>query len=834
MEFRNYFQAYDDYFWQWVKDDDQYVITTSQGASVAYVAYVFELLEGLSLSAAPPFGSLVLAIMATDENPSRFVTYLETKLKEKEKQNSFPNRNVYQSGAALKFLKNLASLPSEYKKGEKRKLLLFSIFKNAHNSINSRKTKRFVEIYNVNPDLIDVCAIKQAFNASSFARDIKTIALLSDEFPTTKSLLDAILEFPVEEYSDQVQNDFQELQSADRPHDFVDRLIHENETFYVGSLIKRLWSGLNINMRHRSPSEQPLGGVSDVTNKGDVSRLLLSEFANDDDVFVHRIANNEALYILREVPPESNQLDRNILLDSSIKCWGNVRTINLAIALAIAKHPKTEYYSKIFGVTHDIKEVHFDNVHEIISGLNILAPTLDCLNGIEHYVEHHYKSNQELFFVTTQEHFQQLELQNTLKTHQDKIGYVIYTNEIGEIKIYKQLKSGKKHVQDLNLNLSELWYKKLQPVKISTRNSSSDIPILYPSQKNYLILFFEEEFYKISNRILYRFHNNNLEKGFELIAHLPHYEYQFIQNALLYKNEYQELVLVCYSCEFNDLIFNNLNTNLIRQIPVEMTGSIALDLINDSPYLIVDRRDFYHLSEREVKQVNGVQILENYALSSFLHGYRVTRFKVNVLNNVRESIKITQSGYLTFDAYMLYDNTFHKWDNLHSDANDFELVADLVLKTVGDKHSDAINSIKQALGFELAEAKTIIEEGIGNYPYNKTIQTNKKYSNLLNYKSAIENTGCVCYIVPKYWVSKDGSQIHLNDGIFKLISSDESIPIIYVPFVTGMPTALSTNEEFSGNTYFLPEDSTLSVIEVKAFYEKYMQPFIQTIIKHGV
>ena len=43
-----------------------------------------------------------------------------------------------------------------------------------------------------------------------------------------------------------------------------------------------------------------------MTNKGDFHRMLLSEFANEDDVFINRVANNEALYIQREIPPEEN------------------------------------------------------------------------------------------------------------------------------------------------------------------------------------------------------------------------------------------------------------------------------------------------------------------------------------------------------------------------------------------------------------------------------------------------------------------------------------------------------------------------------------------------
>ena len=42
------------------------------------------------------------------------------------------------------------------------------------------------------------------------------------------------------------------------------------------------------------PDELPLGGVSDITNRGDWDKLLLSELAHDDLTLTARLANNVA------------------------------------------------------------------------------------------------------------------------------------------------------------------------------------------------------------------------------------------------------------------------------------------------------------------------------------------------------------------------------------------------------------------------------------------------------------------------------------------------------------------------------------------------------------
>src|SRR5690606_25553091 len=83
------------------------------------------------------------------------------------------------------------------------------------------------------------------------------------------------------------------------PRDFISELEAEPDTFHVAALIRRIWSGLAIPFHSSHPSIQPLGGVSDISNRGALDKLLISEYANDDLLFLSRLANGEALYINR-------------------------------------------------------------------------------------------------------------------------------------------------------------------------------------------------------------------------------------------------------------------------------------------------------------------------------------------------------------------------------------------------------------------------------------------------------------------------------------------------------------------------------------------------------
>ncbi|OYP36357.1 hypothetical protein [Rhodopirellula sp. MGV] len=92
---------------------------------------------------------------------------------------------------------------------------------------------------------------------------------------------------------------------------------------------------LSIPRRPSDPMDLPIGGVSDVVNRGDPERLLMTELAQPPLVLLARIATGQALYLRRETPPGPTPQFRPVLIESTIRMWGNRRCQALAIALAI-------------------------------------------------------------------------------------------------------------------------------------------------------------------------------------------------------------------------------------------------------------------------------------------------------------------------------------------------------------------------------------------------------------------------------------------------------------------------------------------------------------------
>lgn len=92
-----------------------------------------------------------------------------------------------------------------------------------------------------------------------------------------------------------------------------------------------------IYLRHQllPRDEAPSGGVADISNRGALDRLLLSELAHDDLTLAVRVALNEALYVKREPPGETAEGKLSVLIDTGIRLWGVPRVFATAVALAL-------------------------------------------------------------------------------------------------------------------------------------------------------------------------------------------------------------------------------------------------------------------------------------------------------------------------------------------------------------------------------------------------------------------------------------------------------------------------------------------------------------------
>ncbi len=92
----------------------------------------------------------------------------------------------------------------------------------------------------------------------------------------------------------------------------VQELALKNDDLSMAAkMAQKIAASLTVPRLPSDPDHLPIGGVSDVTNRGEPDRLLISELALDDDLLIARIAHGQALYLRREQPPQSSSKKEN-------------------------------------------------------------------------------------------------------------------------------------------------------------------------------------------------------------------------------------------------------------------------------------------------------------------------------------------------------------------------------------------------------------------------------------------------------------------------------------------------------------------------------------------
>lgn len=847
----SYFQSYQDYFWQW--EDATEVLAIPTGNTIAYKPLIFDIIEKISVQGLPPFGSLLLAVIATNPSAAEDIGHIDKIFRTLTAQ--LPQSKQFLD-EVLEMMQILSVLPQTYKTGNMRVLMLQTLFNNCHNIYSLKDSKSIFNDLKGNGQLNLNIALKQGFNSNVYQKEFRTFALLKKRFPDAKTIIERMAGLPT-----LPEETLQLEESPELPSKyFVQELIDESKTFHVGSLIKSIWSGLHIPYHLSLPSEQPMGGVSDITNKGDFGRLLISEFANDDLLFLSRLANNEALYLNREIPPASNQQERIILIDVSIKNWGTPKNIAFAIALAIAKHPKTNITCRIFVVGNAYREIYIHNIDAIIAGLQILEGCLHPAQGLEKFCKEQVKDkNHEIFLISATETLQLPSMLKTLADLHEYFTYWIYTDNLGEINVYKKQQKGKKHVQYMKLALAELWNKE-KPTPVPSPpvpKVAAQYPILFPSTMNPKRILSTHDgtvFQITQNRDLLKLRNiaDKHNKGWELVyENLPFISGEF-EIGLTSTGVY---LLLAFNAQNRELHLLNLSTGEKKSAHFKGWKHSSYNFIfyQDCFYYLYDH-SIKHWKielgkELEINLQEGVPTELKAACQQRKEKQeqlaRVIQSTAGVLRNLKQ-VFINEQNELVFNNHKLCINPQICMQLLHSYATKkvFEARAsskteftfpngstvsvsrsgmlilksytqghtyDLVLKSAGTNKLALIRSLKDNMDLGLLEAKNFVD---AIAPITIKSYLTKTESEDLLLKLKLENT--------------DGAE-------FEIVPNQTGGKTIYIPSLLDTPLGISTESEFAGSNYFLPEYDKipLRILKAEHFWKTHIETFINGIKAYG-
>jgi hypothetical protein len=127
-----------------------------------------------------------------------------------------------------------------------------------------------------------------------------------------------------------------DLGPAERARQLIARLQDDEELGGLARIARQMLAAIHLPRAISDREDLPVGGVSDISNRGPLDRLVLSELAHDDLTLAVRVAMNEALYLRRETPPSNPPKHRAVLLDSGIRLWGVPRVFATAVGMALA------------------------------------------------------------------------------------------------------------------------------------------------------------------------------------------------------------------------------------------------------------------------------------------------------------------------------------------------------------------------------------------------------------------------------------------------------------------------------------------------------------------
>ncbi len=758
-----YYQSYHNYFWEW--EDAAEVISIPNGNTIAYRMVILNIVKELAPQGLPPFGALILSLIALNPNGDKDIEMVKNIIAHRfsKSQPQFSaDENLHGS---FDFLKRLQKIDKKYKSGKNKIILLKAIFFDCHNILSLRDSYKIAALY---IDSSQAFLEKKEFAVvpPGFRKTIKTLGIINQKFPTVESIIEKMVDLPVQE-------DPIILEEPNKSEDLIENLSNDPRTFKVGALVKQIWSGLNLPFHKNSPSQMPIGGVSDLTNKGNFDQLLISEYANDDLTFLSRLANNEALFLNRESPPSSNDLKRIILIDVSMRNWGTPKTVAYATMLAIAKHPKSDFECEVFAIGDTVQSIQFESVHDLIHGLQKVEATLNSAKGIEEYFSlFPSNKNREVFLITEKSVPLQNEMSKALSDYGEQINYLIFNDSTGQIDIYKKLKRSKKHIQHLEIPLRRLWEKKpKRKIVARVREKHNFYPILIkPPQESRGIIKTEngEIFLITKDRTLLRYFDKNKgkgSKGWEIVH----------ENLKISSTDFE--VGVMHNGEYILLTFNPQNREVrIINLTTKKEKKFYFDSWRKLPRrsFVFKDHSFYHVGFNYDNPTWKIDIEGNIVKLDFDKSYR-TMYDKKLKEDLENQTKV------------------HFYHNLLKKLKSVGISEDGRL--IFNKHELVVNS-----GFHIK----------------------------LEHNSTVKHVATAKMIDDNYFQFPDGSTVELiNPGLFILKSSDEANYPFYFPSVLNMSSGIANQKCFAGNEYF--RSQPLYEINLKDGGEKSKLEVVKTI-----
>ena len=775
---KKYFQAPQNYFWKW--GDNGEVIEWKNGTTICYRDELIGILNDLSNEGFPPVSPLLLILSACREAGTLYrkmclYNLMKEPGNESEEQLKSGDRvttkvNFGSTDAALReliddtidFMDIINSLPENLRTGKARIHLIYEVFEKSGFVFSKYQLQDAVN--ELNSGRLDRLIINGGaeINKEQFKTELEYLRNAFQRFPTHESLV-LKLRTGLHDIPDPIPVSLPETS----PLDLFDQLAEDPKTIGISRLAKRLIAALNIPMHSQGSGDQSYGGISDITNRGNYDKLLLSELAHDDVSLTARLVNNEALYYRREEPPDNPKRQRTILLDTTLKMWGIPRVFALSAALACTQNTKHEELVEAYALGGEqCKSIELGTKEGIIQSQEILDHSLHCGKALLASIDEIITSEQnDVIFITDASLLNSPDFLAYFSQVKESLSFILTVSRSGELQFYECIKGRTKLLSTARFDLEELLFAK--QVKRHRQTSNTDLPVfitsgcteLYfptvgfnPTQYN---VFFHDNVGVIGVTANYRIlhwplrDNGALEIG--TVAHDGNCFFGYDGSgtlSIMLKNEQYQFLALCR------IAFEN---RLMQQFSC----------------------DTDKMAEQELQHHNEYYFLKNSVVKLTRPDFRLIKKYINngysVLLRI-ENILISKFNEITLDGHCL---------------------------TLTENNAIKI-SVKTDMHGISGEQAIKEEEQIG-FSENQYLKLQK-------------------------WIWPEGSELFIDSrGLLHLVSADQSIPEVTIVLSLGKTTACWASDGTAcGSNYFLNVRQS-TIIAVPEFYNKYIKPYIDRI-----
>lgn len=480
-------------FWKWV--DEGRVVAWKHGATVAFREEVGAVLERLEVRGLPPFDSVLLVVAATRHY------WLEDSKTLRDQVSSFqstigylqggPTTKIERNQTALAGLDRIHQLPTDLIQSvEAKSALAEYIFESAAPVLTGTAARYVCEIlkhgllreHNVIPSLP---TLRGGRVLTAQALTVEMNALERGLSLVTEQSLRLRLKTGLDELPLPADTIVPAEPAAVRA--LLQTLSLDEELSGLSRVARSLSAVLLLPRPITASDELPLGGVSDISNRGTLDRLLLSELAHEDLMLATRVALNEALYLRRETPPGPPPQRRHVLIDSGIRMWGVPRVFAAATVLSLAATAPEGGSLLAYRATGTGTElIDLSSRDGLVRHLEMLEPDLHPGASLTEFFKKIAEEDQpaEIIIVTSDTTASDAEFLRALADAAAPNCYLATVNRAGELQLLSRGARGTKSLMSLTLDLDTLLKPKSpHQVRLVDKTFDPNLPAIFHTSR---------------------------------------------------------------------------------------------------------------------------------------------------------------------------------------------------------------------------------------------------------------------------------------------------------------------------------------------------------------